>query len=887
MATEVSNSPGEAARPAAADQAMVYVVGDAGVDDFIPEKGKHFLVPAGARFVGGVLRELLGKDKTDCLIEPHSEHEDGESYPSLVPRSVDLKRYAHDTWRISRYARSERESVDGAKGTTAARLRLRTPLPPLPRTRILVAHNAGKSWDSKPAQDHAKFVEHFLDREQENQKSSFAFVIVNASDALPELQGAGQAGCGEAGEPKPALNSDCLKFKSLFWEQLRAHTDRVAIVTSLTALRQAGVLVTRRLSWEQGVEDLAAELHRFPRLRALTQFAHLFVRLGTVGFLHIERNNGKEAGNALSGIVYFAPYIESGIYRDHEVDGSTIGRNTIFIATLVDHLLKKRHEWHNDLRKTVFDRALKAILLSQKSGYGDAIVSGNDDGAEKGKRLISLLADYVKQVAAEAEQSESGRNAESGESISSDIDAKKTKKAKEHSDKDIFAFCPVPPFVLTTPSPALLHSQKRWHILDEALMGAPVHRVNIAMAIVMGGHRKVLNQPWFETRTYKGADEKLWKLLKRVEYYNPKDQAPDYVTLRPGTRPAIPEWPFAGPSTPAIIGSLKDGVEVCVPVTEFGKLVLIERDEIETMRGIYNLLSLYRDQARHATGKPLAPVSIAVFGPPGSGKSYAVKQIASELGGEELLPQLEFNISQFRSAADLTGALQEAVTRRAEKSHVTPLVFFDEFDCVWDGKELGWLKYFLGPMQDGTFQGVKGRIGPAIFVFAGGLHPSFERFDPTTDSSYDNLRDLDVYKQRLKSFVDQKGPDFISRLRGHINVLEINDAQGRGKHFIRRAMQLRGLLEANGWIEHDGPLKGFANIDDAIVYALLTVDRYRHGVRSMQAIVEMCSPIYKRIEIASLPPRTHLNMHVDAEEFLIRIQRGRLRAQPEWNPSGT
>jgi len=864
---------------------MVYVVGDAGADDFIPEKGKHFLVPAGARFVAGVLRRLLGEGKTNCLVEPH-KGDDSESYPSLVPRSVDLKRYAHDTWRISRYARSERESVDAAKGTTPARFRLRKPLPTLASTRILVAHNAGKSWDSEPAGEHANFVEHFLSLEHESHKSSFAFVIVNASDALPELQGPSLAGCGEAGEPRHTLNGDCLKFESRFWEKLRAHTDRVAIVTSLTALRQAGVLVTRRLSWEQGVEDLASELHRFPRLRALTQFAHLFVRLGTVGFLHIERNNGKEAGNAHSGSVYFAPYIESGIYRDHEVDGSTIGRNTIFIATLVEHVLKKRHEWHHDLRKAVFDRALKAILLSQKSGYSDALVSGNDN--EKGDHLVSLLAEHVKQVTVEAEPSDSGGNADSVESISSAIDAKKAKKAEDDAHKDIFAFCPVPAFVLTTPSPASLHSLKRWHILDEALMGAPVHRVNIAMAIVMGGHRKILNRPWSEREKYKGADEKLWKLLKRVEHYNPKDQAPDYVTLRPGTRPAIPEWPFVEPSSPPpIIGSLKEGVEVCVPVTEFGKLVLIERDEIETMRGIYNLLSLYRDQARHASGKPRAPVSIAVFGPPGSGKSYAVKQIASELGGEELLPQLEFNISQFRSAADLTGALQEAVTRRAEKSHVTPLVFFDEFDCVWDGKELGWLKYFLGPMQDGTFQGVQGKIGPAIFVFAGGLHPSFERFDPTTDSSYDNLRDLDVYKQRLKSFVDQKGPDFISRLRGHINVLEINDAQGRGKHFIRRAMQLRGLLEANGWVEQDGPLKGFANIDDAIVYALLTVDRYRHGVRSMQAIVEMCSPIYKRIEIASLPPRTHLNMHVDAEEFLIRIQRGRLRAQPEWNPRGT
>ena len=56
------------------------------------------------------------------------------------------------------------------------------------------------------------------------------------------------------------------------------------------------------------------------------------------------------------------------------------------------------------------------------------------------------------------------------------------------------------------------------------------------------------------------------------------------------------------------------------------------------------------------------------------------------------------------------------------------------------------------------------------------------------------------------------------------------------KHFIRRALQLRGMLAKHDLMdEFDKP-----RVDDAIIYALLTADGYRHGVRSMEAIIEMC-----------------------------------------------
>ena len=130
----------------------------------------------------------------------------------------------------------------------------------------------------------------------------------------------------------------------------------------------------------------------------------------------------------------------------------------------------------------------------------------------------------------------------------------------------------------------------------------------------------------------------------------------------------------------------------------------------------------------------------------------------------------------------------------------------------------------------------------------------------------------------MQDFSDQKGPDFISRLRGNINIPAINTEGGRVKHLIRRAVALRGLLEKYEFI-HERNGYRMAAMAEPIIYALLTLDRYHHGIRSMEAVLQMCSPINgKRIEIAALPSRSQLNMHVDADEFYIRLHRGRARA---------
>ncbi len=284
-----------------------------------------------------------------------------------------------------------------------------------------------------------------------------------------------------------------------------------------------------------------------------------------------------------------------------------------------------------------------------------------------------------------------------------------------------------------------------------------------------------------------------------------------------------------------------------VPLARFGGVQTVDRREIESLRSIRLLIGEYC-----RTDYPKGPLSIAVFGPPGSGKSFGITQVANSVLPRQI-EVLEFNLSQFQAPEALISALHRV--RDVGLGGKIPLVFWDEFDTWRDGRPLGWLAAFLAPMQDGKFQEgqITHPIGRAIFVFAGGTAAHMESFGSQLDPA---------------DFRAVKGPDFISRLRGYLNVLGPNpQTESPDPHYlIRRAMLLRSILQRNAPHLFEGDA---LQIHSGILRAFLQTRRYRHGVRSMEAIVAMSQLAGKTLfERSCLPPPAQLDLHVDALDFM-------------------
>ena len=304
---------------------------------------------------------------------------------------------------------------------------------------------------------------------------------------------------------------------------------------------------------------------------------------------------------------------------------------------------------------------------------------------------------------------------------------------------------------------------------------------------------------------------------------------------------------------------VKNGVKSAlnsIPIAQFGNLTTVDKAEIESYRSIKNLMLEYI-----STKNTVRPLSMAVFGTPGSGKSFGIVEIANSIASN-VIKKLDFNLSQFSSPLDLANAFHKV--RDVVLEGRIPLVFFDEFDSILEGK-LGWLKYFLAPMQDGVFrQGDSTHpIGKAIFVFAGGTSITFSKF------SGEDIKDEEEQKKFLTDFKSSKGPDFISRLRGYVNILGPNQTDDNSDQLfiIRRAMLLRSLLERK--VPHLINENGETQIDNGVLRALLKIKRYKHESRSMEAILEMSMLTNaKKWEQSSLPSKEQLKLHVDEEQFL-------------------
>ncbi|HEV8600558.1 MAG TPA: RyR domain-containing protein [Gemmatimonadales bacterium] len=288
------------------------------------------------------------------------------------------------------------------------------------------------------------------------------------------------------------------------------------------------------------------------------------------------------------------------------------------------------------------------------------------------------------------------------------------------------------------------------------------------------------------------------------------------------------------------------------PKARYGQYLTVDREEIERINSIRGLMLSYQENPQDRR-----PLSLAVFGQPGSGKSFAIKQLAGELFGQR--KPLEFNLAQFENIAELHAAFHQV--RDASLLGQIPLVFWDEFDSGG----LRWLKPFLAPMQDAEFREESRvhHLGRAIFVFAGGTCVDFESFDRTSDRA-------EAVREEFKQL---KGPDFVSRLRGSLNIKGPNPGDQDPAYLIRRAILLRALLERH-FPHLIDPDTRQAAISTSVIRGFLRVEKYLHGARSLEMVVSSSRP-GPRFEPSALPGPEVLRSHV-TPDFRQQVAEGEL-----------
>ena len=303
------------------------------------------------------------------------------------------------------------------------------------------------------------------------------------------------------------------------------------------------------------------------------------------------------------------------------------------------------------------------------------------------------------------------------------------------------------------------------------------------------------------------------------------------------------------------------------PKIKFGNFVSFDRNEIESLR---NIKKLMLDYYHHEKGE--RPLNIAIFGPPGAGKSFAVKQIAKSVINVNNIQILDYNLSQFSNPDELAGVFHSI--RDVVLAGKLPIVFWDEFDS----EELRWLKELIAPMQDGVFQesGVSHPLGKCIFFFAGGTSYSMSNFDPQNryPKEIQNSKLKKKKEQDEQNFKLKKGPDFISRINGYLNVLGPNRRLIYSRKTmswqedpldvcfpVRRAVFIRGVLRLKDGEE--------LHMDWGLLSAFLEISGYKRGSRSLERLLHQLTLNNNDKFIRSnLPSDEVIGMNVDYDEFI-------------------
>lgn len=316
---------------------------------------------------------------------------------------------------------------------------------------------------------------------------------------------------------------------------------------------------------------------------------------------------------------------------------------------------------------------------------------------------------------------------------------------------------------------------------------------------------------------------------------------------------------------------------------QFGNFAMANPREAASM------LDLAHRVKQHVLGNRYNPpekgsvFNFALFGTPGSGKSFLAREIARLIDPKGTIFNVdEFNLSQFTEPQQLTRALGLIASKGVGGK--IPLVLWDEFDSVFNSQRGGWLARFLMPMQDAYFFDGSQRwpIGTAVFVFIGGTFPTakdFRAWACATTGPDGAPPDSVLLKAR----------DFHSRLYVALDmpsIIELDDEVNartgvRCQMFrtswtnsytkLARAVLLREYFRNNSRVGKKVFLK---QIEDDLCRFLLAIP-LRHGARSLQRIVEAClvsKPT--RVSMLHLPPKHLLSEHIETEN--VRLENSRI-----------
>src|SRR5258707_8614540 len=150
--------------------------------------------------------------------------------------------------------------------------------------------------------------------------------------------------------------------------------------------------------------------------------------------------------------------------------------------------------------------------------------------------------------------------------------------------------------------------------------------------------------------------------------------------------------------------------KVIVPV--FGNYVTQNRGFVEYLRGVRDQIDTYF--SKNVVGRPL---NILLAAPPGTGKSFLIKQIIASIESRVQVSFEEVYIASLEHSTELFSIFQRIQSINLEGK--MPVIFFDEIDAKISGSHL--YAKFLAPMWEGTFYLGKEKffLGKCIFFFAG------------------------------------------------------------------------------------------------------------------------------------------------------------------------